>query len=135
MGKLTVADCMTSHPYWINEEASLREAMSLMTERRIRHLPVKRGKAVVGVLSDRDLRMVFGMAWVKLDETQVKVFCQTHPFAVDPQTPLAEVARQMAAEHYGSAVVMKANELVGIFTTVDACRVLADFAEGKSPAS
>jgi acetoin utilization protein AcuB len=32
----------------------------------------------------------------------------------------------MAEHKYGSAVVMEGNQVVGIFTTVDACRALAE---------
>jgi CBS domain-containing protein len=41
-------------------------------------------------------------------------------FSVTPQTPLADVARRMAKDKLGSAVVMKDRKVVGIFTATDA---------------
>lgn len=35
----------------------------------------------------------------------------------------------MAKKHFGSAIVMENAKLVGIFTTVDACRALSEFIE------
>jgi acetoin utilization protein AcuB len=45
---------------------------------------------------------------------------------VGPRTSLAKVAATMAEHKYGSAVVMEKNRVVGMFTTVDALRALAE---------
>ena len=37
-----------------------------------------------------------------------------------PETPLAVVAREMGAHKYGSAVIIRGAEVLGIFTTMDA---------------
>jgi CBS domain-containing protein len=42
-------------------------------------------------------------------------------------TPLDEVTSEMATRHVGSAVVLRHGKLAGIFSTVDACRLLAEF--------
>ena len=46
---------MSSPVVTIAEEATVQDCMALMTDRRIRHLPVMRGASVVGVLSIGDL--------------------------------------------------------------------------------
>ena len=46
-------------------------------------------------------------------------------YSVSPKASLREVAQTMAERKYGSAVVMEGNQVRGIFTTVDALRVLA----------
>jgi acetoin utilization protein AcuB len=46
-------------------------------------------------------------------------------YVAAPSTPLAEVARVMAENKYGSAVVMDRAKIVGVFTTVDALNALA----------
>jgi CBS domain-containing protein len=53
--KTPVKDIMTSEVVCANPEQSVEECMSLMTENRIRHLPVKQDEKVVGVLSIGDL--------------------------------------------------------------------------------
>jgi CBS domain-containing protein len=48
------------------------------------------------------------------------------PCVVSASTPVATVARTMAENHIGSAIVTKNDKLVGIFTVTDACRALAE---------
>jgi acetoin utilization protein AcuB len=53
------------------------------------------------------------------------------PYSVSPDTPLDEVAHTMASEKFGSAVVVQNGHVVGVFTTVDACRALGDLLETR----
>jgi CBS domain-containing protein len=50
-----VRDVMTSHVVCVTPERSVDECMALMTDRRLRHLPVLEHKRVVGVVSIGDL--------------------------------------------------------------------------------
>ena len=50
-----VGEVMTSPPLTIAPEATFIEALELMTLRRIRHLPVMRGGAMVGFISIGDI--------------------------------------------------------------------------------
>ena len=50
-----VSACMTPDPITCGKEASLEELMSLMTEKRIRHVPVVEGGRLVGVVSIGDV--------------------------------------------------------------------------------
>ena len=50
-----VGEVMTSPPITIAPEATFIEALELMTRRRIRHLPVLRGPAMVGFISIGDI--------------------------------------------------------------------------------
>ena len=50
-----VQDVMTAPLVVITPETEVEEAMALMTDRRIRHIPVVDGDAVVGVVSIGDL--------------------------------------------------------------------------------
>jgi acetoin utilization protein AcuB len=48
------------------------------------------------------------------------------PYLVSPDTALDEVVSTMAESKLGSAVVTQNGKVVGIFTTVDACRAFSD---------
>ena len=53
------------------------------------------------------------------------------PYRVAPDTPAAQVLRHMADNHIGSALIVDDGLLVGIFTSTDACRVLADYLDKR----
>jgi CBS domain-containing protein len=50
-----VRDIMERHVVVIRPEQSLEQCMALMTEKRVRHLPVLAGEEVVGIVSIGDL--------------------------------------------------------------------------------
>jgi len=52
---LQVRDIMTSMVVSVHPGQSVEECMALMTEKRIRHLPVTEGEQLIGVLSIGDL--------------------------------------------------------------------------------
>ena len=51
----TVADIMSRQVLSVTSRTDVREAMRLMSERRIRHLPVMDGATVLGMISIRDM--------------------------------------------------------------------------------
>jgi len=53
--ELQVRDIMTSKVITVHPGQSVEECMALMTEKRIRHLPVAEGERLIGVLSIGDL--------------------------------------------------------------------------------
>ncbi|MDP7111359.1 MAG: CBS domain-containing protein [Myxococcota bacterium] len=55
---LTVRDLMTEEVIAAAPDTTLQEAIGIMVRRSIRHLPVIEDGEVVGVLSDRNIRVV-----------------------------------------------------------------------------
>lgn len=132
----TVSEYMTRSPHWIGAREALSEARSFMTEYKIRHLPVLKEGRLVGVLSDRDLHVVQSIAQssfeVRGEAIPVEFAMTPDPYAVAPSTPVDEVARVMAERKYGSAVVIERGVVIGVFTTTDALRALADALQGAA---
>jgi len=64
--KMTVGDAMTRDVFTIESTTNVDVAMQLMTDRRIRHLPVFRNERLVGVVSIGDL-----VKW-KIAETEAE---------------------------------------------------------------
>lgn len=122
---------MTTSPHSIGVEQPLSVAHTMMSEHKIRHLPVLHGGKLVGMLTERDLRLVESLAGV--DPTQVKVedAMASVVYSVGPETPLDEVVATMGEHKYGSAVVMQNQKVVGIFTTVDVCRAFAELLQTR----
>ncbi len=50
-----VEELMTSKVYFLTLEDKVEEAMALMTEKKVRHLPVLEGEKLIGIISIGDL--------------------------------------------------------------------------------
>jgi acetoin utilization protein AcuB len=122
---------MTTQPHSIGEDQTMATAHRMMREHHFRHLPVLKGGKIVGVLSDRDLRLVETLRDVDPNQVRVEDAMTAKPYSVSPDAPLDEVVATMAEHKYGCAVVMQNDKLVGIFTTVDACRAFAEMLNGR----
>lgn len=122
---------MTPFPYSIDIDAPLVAAHRLMREHNFRHLPVTSQGDLVGILTDRDIKLILGpdFAGASEQELQVRDAYVERLCVVSASTPVATVARTMAENHIGSAIVTKNGKLVGIFTVTDACRALAQVLE------
>ncbi len=124
--KLTIDDCMAPSPYVIQRDQTMAEAHALMDQYKIRHLPVLDGETLVGMVSIRDLHVLAAVAHV--DPTNVTVGKAMHPdpYTVQRGTDLKEVVANLGARKFGSAIVLDGSKVVGVFTTVDAMRVLTN---------
>jgi CBS domain-containing protein len=120
-----VARFMTADPIAISSDRTLAEAHRVMRENGIRHLPVVDGGQLVGLVSQRDLYLLETLQGVDPDEERVEEAMTAEPYTVAPDASLEEVASTMAERKYGSAVVVAAGDVVGLFTTIDALRALA----------
>jgi CBS domain-containing protein len=123
-----VASAMTPFPYAVDVRDTLRHARGMMVEYDVRHLPVLQDHALVGILSDRDLKRALdpALGLPPLDELFVRDVYVPEPYSVDSSTPLDLVLEHMAANHVGSAIVTKHGRVAGIFTATDACRVYCE---------
>jgi len=127
MAKLRIKDVMTPAPYRIEPEAHVISAKKMMAAHKIRHLPVVDGKRLLGIVSERDLALAASSCRGRNfdNETRIIELCLFKPFAVDESAFVHEVAARMGRAKIGSALVLRDGELVGIFTAIDACRLLA----------
>jgi len=121
----TTNSVMTPFPHVVQVDDSLLQARELMVSHQVRHLPVKQGNALVGILTDRDLKRALDpeLGLPPKEELFVRDVFEPHPYVVDAAEPLDNVLEHMSAEHIGSVLVTRHGHLVGIFTATDACRV------------
>lgn len=127
----TIQKYMTTSPHSIGLEQPLSRAHVMMREDSIRHLPVLHGGKLVGMLTDRDLHLVESLAGVDPAQVKVEDAMSTVVYAVKPDAALDEVVATMGEHKYGSAVIMQNEKVVGIFTTVDVCRALAELLQTR----
>lgn len=115
---------MTENPHSIGADMSLRTAEEQMRKLGVRHLPVMSGGALVGILSDRDIKFVSkfpGYEKFKVEEAMTE-----EPYVVAPDAPFAAVAAIMAERKIGSVLVAERGRPKGIFTAVDGMKLLAE---------
>ncbi len=125
-----IVQFMTPFPYAVGRNDGILEARRMMLEHRLRHLPVvDDGHELVGLLSDRDLKLMLGPEFDYPDPRELTVaeVMVEDPYVVDVETPVREVVRHMAEAHIGTALVTKSGRLAGIFTATDACRHFAEW--------
>jgi CBS domain-containing protein len=139
---MDVRDIMTRNPICIEPNAPLGTAIETMVQRKIRHLPVVDDEgAVVGIITDRDLRSVAlgpaveqylsdaarrrlrGIA-TTLENVRVKEAMTCNPITTRPDMPLTQAAALMLEARVGSLPVIENGKLVGIITDRDAVKAL-----------
>ena len=119
---------MTPMPHTIGLKIPLNTALSMMREYRIRHLPVQEGGKLMGVITDRDVKLA--SAFGDPQKLLVDDVMTPEPYMIHPEAPLNQVVSEMAEQKFGCAIIQQANgKVVGIFTAVDALRVLTDTLE------
>jgi acetoin utilization protein AcuB len=120
-----VREYMSRLPQEVDRRETLATAMHRMQERAIRHVPVMDGAHVFGILSGRDAQAAWVHHGSAAGNVPVGEVCERRLLSVAPLAPIPEVARQMIDRGVTSALVVDDGVLVGIFTSVDALRVLA----------
>lgn len=126
MTERPLLDHITLSAVAIEDDRSIATARSLMAEHGIRHLPVLKGGAVVGEISERDLMVYDRGAPDRAARTPVGHIMVEEPYVVAPDASLAQVAREMMRRKIGSAIVVDRGKLIGMFTTTDALRALVE---------
>lgn len=117
---------MTITPHGIEPNETLAIARQRMQELHVRHLPVRSGGTVVGVLSERDLYVLSTFPEIDFRKAKVGFAMTPDPYKVAPNTAASEVADTMASRRIGSALVVDdQDQLLGIFTDTDALVALA----------
>lgn len=139
-------EIMTSDVVTIEENGTLGQALEIMQEKAIRHLPVVRGRELVGMLSDRDLRS-FGVTMVAdVDvleqlkarlESSVSAAMSGNLITVDPSSDVVEIIDLMVEERINAVPVVdeETNELVGIVSSVDVLDAVRDRLEEEDEAA
>jgi len=121
-----VSRYMSAAPVAIQQTAPLSEAIALLQEHNVRHLPVLDGQMPVGIVSERDLAMAGTLVPEAWELIPVAEAMTPEPYTVGAETPVVQVARAMAEHRYGAVLVTDdAGGLLGMFTTTDAMAVLA----------
>ncbi len=122
---MKIQSVMVSNPITIHEETSIQDAIVLMKENRIRHLPVvDRKKKLIGWVTLSDLKQ--GLMPAMLGDVSMSDLVNREPFTVSPDDDI-EVAAKLVYQHKISGMpVVKDDELVGVITETDIFRTFIE---------
>jgi len=132
---MLVQDIMTSPVIAISPDISLQHAYQTMQEKGIRHLPVLDLEKLVGVVTDRDLRLATSALAPTPFPPGAKVstvMCK-FPFTADPADPVEDAARLMREKKIGCLPVTDDDRLVGIITGLDLLDALIQMTGADKP--
>jgi acetoin utilization protein AcuB len=118
---MLVRDIMRRPAIAVSKDTALEEAYRTMQEHGIRHLPVRDGDSLVGVVTDRDLRLATSTlvpAPLALGRPVSDVMSRG-PETADPGDPVEDAARTMRRKKIGCLPVVEDGRLVGIITGID----------------
>ncbi len=131
-----VSDWMTTNVYMVHSDSPISETIKILREKKIKHLPVvDKKRAVIGVLSDRDIKEYMPSKATTLDvyelhnvllETKVAKVMKRKVFVAKPDLPIEEAAMIMYDNNIGCLPIVENDKLVGIISDRDLFRVLVD---------
>ncbi len=133
---LPVEEFTTPDPISAQVDTNIYELSDLMKKHQVRHIPILRDKKVVGILSDRDIRMVSGLTSGQKMLVQARDIMVTDPVTVNSRTSLDAVALEMSRKKIGSVIVNDENDdFLGIFTATDALNALIEIVRNDTSAT
>lgn len=133
---MKVRELMTAWPVTVAPSNSLGEAVEEMLRRRVRELPVVADGRLVGILTDRDVRVALGAHARHLDlatlegpalADHVEDWMTVGATSIGTEEEAGVACRALVATRFGALpVVDAAGEVVGILSTSDLLLAAAD---------
>ncbi len=133
---MLVRERMSSHPVTILPDTPITEALRLLREKNVRHVPVVDAEGgLVGIVSEKDLlyaspspatsMSIYELHYM-LSHLPVSEVMTKDVITVSPETPIEEAARIMSDRKIGGLPVVEGEQLVGIITETDVFAVLLE---------
>lgn len=133
---MNVSDVMVTDLVTVNPDADMKEVVDRMNAAHIRHLPVVKSGRLVGIVSDRDIRL-FGMTMAGAEDGElrfaigpdvlVREVMQQDPVLIGADADVRDVLDLMIEDRVGAVPVVDEDEhLLGIVSCVDMLKLLQD---------
>jgi len=121
---MLVEKWMTKNVITVGKETDIKEAIRLMKEHSIRHLPVVEDDHFLGFVTEGDLRQLLIPSM--LEEIKVKDVMISDPITISPQADIETAAKLVYHYKIGGLPVVEEGRLVGIITTIDILRAFIE---------
>ena len=125
---LTVNDRITEIPNTWTPQSTIRQVVEIMKSQGCRQLPVLLNGKLVGILTDRDVRLVMNSPLILhgrwqddeiLDNITAETCMTPDPMTVSPETPAYQAANMLSIYKFGALPVVDNGVLVGIIPVTD----------------
>jgi acetoin utilization protein AcuB len=132
---MNVRELMTTKLITTGLETPVLEARRLMNDQRIRHLLVTEGPKLLGIVTDRDIRLHLPSPATSLSvweinyliaRMSVESVMTKSPIIVSPRQDTREAAVLMLDHKIGALPVVDGGNLVGIITETDLLRAFIE---------
>lgn len=132
---MRVSDLISGPPITIPPDTPVLEARRVMQTRAIRHLLVVEDGRLVGIVTDRDIRLNMPSPATSLSVWEVNYLLArltvrevmtTSVIVVEPDRHAHEAASLLLAEKIGALPVVDGDRLVGIVTETDFLRAFVE---------
>lgn len=134
-----VGQRMTPNPVTVSPDATLSEARALMDQHRIRHLPVVNREALVGMLTEANIRQASLPAARGIQGPETEAFLtlirvrdvmSRDVVTIGPAAGIGEASTLLVSRKVGGLPVVEDGRLVGILTVIDALEALVGLVGG-----
>jgi len=135
---MKVKKWMTTNPFVLAADQPIKVAVQQQVENRIRHMPVVRNNALVGILTDRDLKRALPSVMAGATPEEYRAFMERtlvsevmtpNPITCEPETDLRDAVRIFVEHKFGSIPVVENGRVVAILCQTDALRALLNLLE------
>jgi CBS domain-containing protein len=126
-----ISHIMTKTVVTANENDGLRMVVEKLKKNTIRHIPIIRGKEMIGIISRTDInRLTFGALFegqegadeAILDMLTIPQVMTSKPMTVSSDSVIRDLAEIFVKEEFHALPVVDNGELKGIVTTTDVVR-------------
>lgn len=134
---MLINEIMKTNLITITPETKLSDAYKLMQEKKIRHLPVVENNNLVGIVTDRDLRLSTSKLLPSpfAPDSSIKNIMKHPVQTIHPTDPVELAAQIMRDLRIGCLPVMLQNKMVGIVTNTDLLDALIMLTGVRQPSS
>ena len=128
---MIVKELMTPNPITTGTDTPVLEARQLMVDKRIRHLLITEGTKLVGIITDRDIRLNLPSPATSLSVWEINYLLARMTVdsamtksvvTVGPDQDAKEAAALMLDRRIGALPVLDGGRLIGIITETDLLR-------------
>jgi len=122
---------MTANPVVLTPNEDVKDAFNLLVEKGVRQAPVVDKGELVGIVTDRDLRMAM-VQNLKMNNLTVDIIMTKDPVTITEDSKLTEASKLISIGKFNAIpVIEESGELKGIISTTDILKCFLEVMENN----